>query len=800
MRLRVLSILLVSVFAACSSDEDSPPNADADANEGFVSASELGFAAGVELNRDTRVSTDLAADGFVSFDRQSGVVSFQDDSAFAQRLSVGRILLSADPSELFIGRISEITTGDGSITLTLGPAAIADAFTALELDAPIPLDATTLRSNTLGNGASLAVDSTRQVLSGTIRVDIDVEQTEGNLTTSTSGQVELSMSGSIGVFDGQSVGNANVVLFRPAIEFAKQLSTNTSVTGPLPDVPVMDRTDIVRLGALEFAPVELSPNVWFEPVIELYAGYAYETPAGQASIGQGSYTTVFDETYTLGRSQSVDFEFGLDSNRDPDDPFVAIALDGNPLDVATTIGLRWSARAYGATDELYRLQRIDRLTAPAPEFLDARARATTNYTARVFGVFGPTNDRYDSELFYLRFDEFSQAFPIEEDATEEFAFADKVQFPTVRSWTLEDALLEITNATAGILDGSPYLPGDRATIGVQATNFLGTPELFWGFGDDRSNRVELVEPTDRPRPDSLASWTGILDLSGGTGDFGVIVRGQDLPDNNTVESIEFIGTVTTDAPPVARFASTEALVFGEGDGLSIEVLLDGPARLGDSVTLAVENPSGALNDEDFTNLEVLFAEGEMTGTTKLTARSDGVLEGLESGTVAIAATSSSGITSVAPRTLQVSIEDPSVRFTSDSPVTLSEGGAGVEVSVTMTAPAAGTETVPLIVSNGLTLDDLGGSPLQFTFEAGERTAGLTLLAPDDGFVEGTEEGILRFGLDPTGVTYGALTELSVRVEDAASPPPPTWPGRVLDLAVGSAGSSPERTVFANGEI
>ena len=272
----------------------------------------------------------------------------------------------------------------------------------------------------------------------------------------------------------------------------------------------------------------------------------------------------------------------------------------------------------------------------------------------------------------------------------------------------------------------------------------------------------------------------------------IVSEGRNLQSLTNLDAVLLEDTLTVDPPPppppvdleITLSAARTTLTEGESTRLTATanrpVNGDVRIRLEKGFTL---HP-GSLNDVRVD--DIVIRSGQSSGSTELTAIDDGRSEGVDGREIlALRGRWSGDVTN----TLEITILDAATPPPGELSITLSANRTtlteGQSATLTFTANRAVTEDLTVEVrwfperSTASMPADATANPA--VIRSGRTEGATTLTTVSDGLTEGTETLLLKGAWD----NLSKLTDndLTITIQDAATPPPPPPGGLTIDLSV-----------------
>ncbi|MCY4529320.1 MAG: SwmB domain-containing protein, partial [Chloroflexi bacterium] len=214
--------------------------------------------------------------------------------------------------------------------------------------------------------------------------------------------------------------------------------------------------------------------------------------------------------------------------------------------------------------------------------------------------------------------------------------------------------------------------------------------------------------------------------------------------------------------------------IGEGQSISIKVVLDNDPERTVAIPISTTNNTGATDDDySVVPASVTFDSGDTEKTITFTAVQDNEDESDETVTLGFGtmpAGVSVGMTSQATVTITDSIH---VSFGA-STYQAHEGGDGALVTVRLDSAPLLETVIPITATgmDGATDNDWTGVPESLTFGSGETEKSFTVMAYDDTEEDNGESVELSFGTLPAGVGRGTPDKATVELMNSEVGEPP----------------------------
>ncbi|MEY2518221.1 MAG: large repetitive protein, partial [bacterium] len=238
-------------------------------------------------------------------------------------------------------------------------------------------------------------------------------------------------------------------------------------------------------------------------------------------------------------------------------------------------------------------------------------------------------------------------------------------------------------------------------------------------------------------------------------------------------------TISNDDVAGARSVSIADTSVTEGNSASktvtLTLTLSAPAVGGETVAWATSNGTAAAGS-DYTAASgfVTFAAGATTATFSVTVIGDSVVEPNETFVVTLSSPTG-GLTLGSPSSATVTIlNDDAARSVSIANTSVTEGNSGskaVTLTLTLSAPAVGGETVAWATSNGTATagSDYTAASGVVTFAAGATTATFSVTVIGDNVVEPNETFVVTLSSPTGGLSLGSPSSATVTIlnDDAA---------------------------------
>ena len=246
------------------------------------------------------------------------------------------------------------------------------------------------------------------------------------------------------------------------------------------------------------------------------------------------------------------------------------------------------------------------------------------------------------------------------------------------------------------------------------------------------------------------------------------------PDEATVSIIDDDEEVIQPQTSVKVSYGSVGYTIGEGQSISIKVVLDNDPERTVEIPISTANSNGAT-DDDYSGVptSVTFDSGDTEKEFTFTAVQDNEDESDETVTLGFG-TMPSGVSAGATSEATVTITDSIHVSFGASTYQAYEGGSGALVTVNLD-PAPLLETVIPVTAtpmDGATDDDWTGVPESLTFGSGDTEKSFTVMAYDDTVEDDGESVELSFGTLPAGVGRGTTDKATVELMNSEGGVPP----------------------------
>ena len=260
-------------------------------------------------------------------------------------------------------------------------------------------------------------------------------------------------------------------------------------------------------------------------------------------------------------------------------------------------------------------------------------------------------------------------------------------------------------------------------------------------------------------------------------------------------------TVTILNDDAARAASIADVSVSEGTSgsktVTLTVTLSAPAVGGETVAWVTSSNGSAAAGSDYTTASgtVTFGAGATSATFTVTVLGDNVVESDETFVVTLS-NPTGGLSLGSPSSATVTIlNDDAARAVTIAGVSAAEGNTGsstVTLTLTLSAPAVGGETVAWATSNGTATtanSDYTAASGTVTFAAGATTATISVTIRGDRTVEGDETFVVTLSNPTGGLSLGTPASATVTIvtDDGVVPRAVTITG--ASTAEGNSGST-----------
>ena len=296
--------------------------------------------------------------------------------------------------------------------------------------------------------------------------------------------------------------------------------------------------------------------------------------------------------------------------------------------------------------------------------------------------------------------------------------------------------------------------------GASVDDYSGVPAGVT-FNSGERTAAFAVTATDDSNDDDGESLT----LS-----FGALPDGVNPGSPATVT----VNLVDNYVPAVTVSYEQSSYSVGEGDDVTVKVILSADPERTVIVPIVKANQGGAI-DDDYSGVpaNVTFASGETEKSFSFAATDDAVDDDGEKVSLTFGALPA-GVNAGTPSAAVVSItdnDDPSVSVSyENSSYSVAEGGS-VSIKVTLSADPERSVTIPISKANqgGAIDDDYSGVPANVTFASGETEKSFSFAATDDAVDDDGEKVSLTFGALPAGVNAGTPSAAVVSITDNDDP-------------------------------
>ena len=239
-------------------------------------------------------------------------------------------------------------------------------------------------------------------------------------------------------------------------------------------------------------------------------------------------------------------------------------------------------------------------------------------------------------------------------------------------------------------------------------------------------------------------------------------------------NLTMIGLDDNDFPAVTVNYEQPGYTVAEDSSVTVKVALSAQPERPLTIPISHTNQNGAT-DADYSGVpaSLTFNDSETEQTFTFSAASDNLDDDGESvvlGFGALPALVAAGDTK--NTTVTITDDDvPTVSVTFEQAAYSVPEGGSVTVKVFLSADPERTVTIPISRTNQnrATGNDYSGVPASVTFNSGEAERSFSFRATQDSLDDDGESVKLAFGALPTGVSAGAVSELTVTIADDDAP-------------------------------
>ncbi len=244
--------------------------------------------------------------------------------------------------------------------------------------------------------------------------------------------------------------------------------------------------------------------------------------------------------------------------------------------------------------------------------------------------------------------------------------------------------------------------------------------------------------------------------------------------SSTGPSQTVVSITDNDVPSVTVSFEQPSYTVGEGNSVTVKVVLSADPERTVTIPLTKSNQGGATASDYSVPGSVVFNSGDTEKTVSFSATQDAVDDDGESVKLGFGGSLPAHVTAGTPSETTVSITDddvPSVTVSFEEPsYTVAEGNT-VAVKAILSADPERTVTIPLTKSNqgGATASDYS-VPTSVAFNSGDTEKTVSFSATQDAVDDDDESVKLGFGNSlPTGVTEGSTDETTISITDDDAP-------------------------------
>ena len=248
--------------------------------------------------------------------------------------------------------------------------------------------------------------------------------------------------------------------------------------------------------------------------------------------------------------------------------------------------------------------------------------------------------------------------------------------------------------------------------------------------------------------------------------------GSSLPERITAgtPSETTVSITDDDVPSVTVSFEESSYTVGEGDSVTVKVILSADPERTVTIPLTKTNQDGATASDYSVPNSVVFNDGDTEKEITFSASADSDNDDGESVKLGFGSSLPTGVTAASPLETTVSITDddvPSVTVSFEQSSYNVAEGSSVTIKVKLDADPERVATIPLTKTNqgGATASDYS-VPTSVVFNSGDTEKQITFQASSDDVDDDGESVKLGFGSSlPSGVTVGSTNETTFTMRD-----------------------------------